>query len=313
MITQPFQWIPGHGQDETALARLRSALPRPKSPMGEAWFMGEKRRMFTELMGDLTALPTDDLIKPLVEIATGTGSFGPRKEWSDWFHYLLGHLIPLSHSDERLLENLITAFMSQYPRGIAREPYKGFRADVLNTLGRTMMDPACWAGDRIVIGSMLQRGVWPSGMWNWFDASGDLSTSLFFCLKYLSADEIAPWTRSALAIPCPHWRAQILVWLVGAHGVLTGEVRQPSDFGDIWPRIRWDWSHCLDDARFTDGPAIDAFFPLENCRQMLDAVTATMTEDKMLDWLASFAEYDYLEAELADLPGRFCELYLPNY
>jgi len=218
----------------------------------------------------------------------------------------------LSRSDEYLLENLITAFMSQYPDGLAREPYRGFRADVLNTLGRTMMDPACWAGDRIVVGRLLQRCVWPNGLWHWFDASRDITTSAFFCLKYLSAEEIAPWTRSALAIPCPHWRAQMLVWMVGAHGVLSGEVRQPTQFDDIQPRIRWDWSHCLDGARFTDGPARDAFFPLENCRQMLGAVTATMTEDKILDWLASFAEYDYLEAELGDLPSRFCELYLPN-
>ena len=175
---QPFQWTPGDGYDEEALTRLQRAFPRPKEPMGEAWFMGKTRSMYTGLMGDLDALSVDELVEPLSEIATGTRSFGPFTEWTEWFHYLLGHLVPRSHVSDSLLETLITAFMSLYPDGIDNEPYRGFGSDVLNTLGRCMMDRTCWADGRIVVGRLLHGGGWSgTGGWPRGDASGDFSAS----------------------------------------------------------------------------------------------------------------------------------------
>src|SRR5262245_14259846 len=75
-----FVWQPGVGRDPDALARLRTQFRRPPEPMGEAWFMGERRRMFHELGGDLGQISAGDLQKPLQEIASGTSSFGPMAE-----------------------------------------------------------------------------------------------------------------------------------------------------------------------------------------------------------------------------------------
>ena len=113
--------------------------------MGEAWFMGTEREMYPDLLGDLSAIAIESLEKPLGEIASGTGSFGPMKEWRSWFHYLLGQVLPRRHEAyvAYLLESLATAFMAVYPNGVHREPYKGFREDALLTLGRSIMDSEC--------------------------------------------------------------------------------------------------------------------------------------------------------------------------
>jgi hypothetical protein len=51
--------------------------------MGEAWFMGDGRHMYLELMGDLGSLTTSHLKDILTEIASVTGSFGAYVEWHD--------------------------------------------------------------------------------------------------------------------------------------------------------------------------------------------------------------------------------------
>src|SRR6516162_3044560 len=89
-----FVWLPGKGIDPAALERLKIHFKRPKEPMGEAWFMGERRRLFDNLQGDLSLLSTRDLQEPLEEIASGTSSFGPMAEWHSWYHYLLGQALP---------------------------------------------------------------------------------------------------------------------------------------------------------------------------------------------------------------------------
>lgn len=314
----PFVWSPGAGYDKEALARIQRAFPRPKEPMGEAWFIGNTRRMFTELTGDPNALSVAELHGPLFEIASGSHSFGPRAEWSDWFHYLFGQLVSRSHEGvtHYLLEMLATAFFSQYPSGDEPEPYRGFRSDALNTLGRCMMDQICWSQDQIVIGKILHRGEWPSGKWGWFDASGDFSASMFFCMKYLPAAAVRDWMSSVLEIMSPHWRAQTIVWLVGAHGMLTGNVRQPSQLQTSdWPGIVWESSHLLTGRFATDaGSWIQSadFLPEANRHEAMAAVVAYMSDDIFLDWMCSIAEFDYLENELAELPERFRELFISN-
>lgn len=315
---RPFLWSPGAGYDEEALARMQRAFPRPKTPMGEAWFMGDNRRLFVELMGNLNCVAAKELFSPLYEIASGAHSFGPRAEWSSWFHYLLGRLVPRSHEGvtHYLLEPLITAFFSQYPSGIKPEPYRGFRADVLSTLGRCMMDASCWSGGQIVLGEILHRGGWPNGIWRWFDASGDFSASMFFCLKYLSAAEIRDWMLSVLRIPSPYWRAQVMVWFVGAHDMLTGAIKQPSLFEIAdRPRLAWEASHLLTGRFATDDGdwiEIGGFLPDSNRLEALAALASYMSPDMFLDWMCSIAEFEELECELAELPERFYALYLSS-
>ena len=312
-----FLWIPGQGIDPAALARLQAHFPQPSIPMGEAWFMGE-RRMFPELLGDLDTLPAAVLQEPLVEIASGTSTFGPQPEWQAWYPYLLGALLPRSHDFycNYLLENLITAFIALHPNGVYRPPYPEFRDDVLLTLGRCMMDGQCWDGTDIVLGNVLRlSNDNPRHVWMWWDASGDLSASLFFCLKYLPETSIAPWLRSVLVIPSPYWRAQIMVWLVGAYDILNGGVDWPSQFPeDAYPSVAWEWSHCLKPelaATDTSGALPSNALLAEGARaQALQTLRSYFTDDIYRDWCASISTVPELEAELGDIPKTFAPLYL---
>lgn len=110
---RPFFWRPGEGCDTDALTRLRRAFPRPREPMGEAWFMSETRGMFPELLGDLTTLPLDQIQTPLFEIASGTRAFGEMDEWTQWYHYILAQTLPRAHETwafDSYVEHLITTY-----------------------------------------------------------------------------------------------------------------------------------------------------------------------------------------------------------
>lgn len=307
--SEPFLWRPGAGCDAGARARMKRAFPRPRQPMGEAWFMGETRKLYPELCGELSTLEIEDIQRPLYEIASGVRSFGELDEWTDWYHHILAETLPRAHETyafDSYVEHLVTAFFSLYPDGVAREPYKGFRRDALDTLGRVMMNEDCWEGERIRIGAFLHREYNPRvGKWFWHDASGDFSASMFFCLKYLDAEEIAPWLRSVFAIPDPHWRAQIMVWFVGAHPLLAGEVADPSKFGvGDWPSLHFEAAH------LHQYHPPRAFIAHANREAARAAAAALMNDDVHLDWLLSMSQFDYLEAELMDLPESFRRLYI---
>ena len=306
---QPFLWRPVEGYDAQALARLRRAFPRPREPMGEAWFMGETRQFYPELCGDLSTLAIEDIQRPLFEIASGTKAFGELREWTEWYHHILARTLPRAHETyafDSYVEHLVTTFFSLYPEGITREPYKGFRRDALDTLGRAMMNEECWDENRIRIGALLHREYNPRvGKWFWHDASGDFSASMFFCLKYLDAQEVEPWLASVLAIPDPHWRAQIMVWFAGAHPLLSGEIADPSKFSvNDWPSIDFEAAHLHECAPPRE------FVPRANRDAALAAVSSLMNDEVYLSWLLSMSEFPYLEDELMDLPETFRRLYI---
>ena len=305
----PFLWRPGEGCDGAALARMRRAFPKPKYPMGEAWFMGETRAMFWDLLGDLGALSLYDIQRPLYEIASGAKAFGEMNEWTEWFHFILAETLPRAHETwafDSHIESLVTTFMALYPNGVVDEPYKGFRDDAQNTLGRAMMNASCWNGENIILGEILHREFNPRvGVWFWYDASSDFSAAMFFCLKYLHEEQVAPWLRSVFAISCPHWRAQIMVWFVGAHDLLMGRVCDPSTYSVTdRPSLHWEAVHLLKYA------APNEFVPRVNREVALATVTSIMSDGIYLDWLLSMAAFDYLESELAELPETFRELYI---
>ena len=310
--TELFRWVPGQAADPRPLARLRDAFPPPNSPMGEAWFMGERRKMFTQLQGDLNLVAALDLREALVEIASGTSSFGQMSdEWPDWFHHLLGWIVPRAHDGPfySLLETLVTAFISQYPDGMTDARYPGFSSDALATLGCSLMDAECWTDGRMVAGGSLHH----SRPWGWFDVAGAFSASMIFCLKYLPAAAIGPWMESVLAIECPRWRAKVIAWLVGAHDVLNGHLRQPSDFGAASPPIEWDWSHCLSGNYTGDlsgRVAIGHLLPIQNRVAALEAVSRALSADVLLDWLSRLEEADGLEGDLDDLAVRVLDFYV---
>lgn len=175
------------------------------------------------------------------------------------------------------------------------------------------MDAVCWPAGELDVEVCLDRYFIPRlGLWRWGDANGPLSASMFLCLKYLRADEVGTWLRSVLAIREPRWRAQIMSWLLGAHAVLTGAVRQPSKFDRAgYPRIDWDWSHCLSgDYPSETGECrrLD-FIPQANREAALLCVKEHFDEAAFLDWLASFETIPSVGAELAATPFWFFELY----
>jgi hypothetical protein len=108
---------------------MRQAFPKPKCPMGGAWFISETRAMFWELLGDLGALSVDDIQRALFEIGCGTKAFGERNEWNEWFHAILAETLPRAHENwafDSHLESLIRTFMVFYPNGVVDEPTRAF-------------------------------------------------------------------------------------------------------------------------------------------------------------------------------------------
>lgn len=302
-----FLWIPGQGCEYAAVKRMRKNFSCPRHPMGEAWFMGDERKMYPELMGDLNKLDIDFLQEMFRTIGSGTTSFGPMQEWSGWFHYLLGQLLLKAHEHHvcSLLEYMITAFMNIYPHGVESEPYSGFREDALKTLGKSIMDEECWDGQNIVNDKILKT-------WHGDEASGDFSSSMFFCLKYLSKDQIPAWADSILSIESPHWRAQLMIWLVGADKILRGEIKQPCQFKD-YPSIGWEWSHCISGGVShleRHKKSFPDFISPENRESFLETVSRTMTEDMYLDWLDLISQEKDMETGLLGIPWKFEKIYL---
>ncbi len=59
------------------------------------------------------------------------------------------------------------------------------------------MDRNCWEDNDIELGKLLHRSNNnPNQVWMWWDASGDFSSSMFFCLKYLPVECIGCAQRS---------------------------------------------------------------------------------------------------------------------
>jgi len=200
--------------------------------------------------------------------------------------------------------------MGQYPEGAEAEPYPGFLDDSLNTLGRCIMDRTCWSDGGIVVGEILHHGVWPSGRRGWRNASGDFSASMFFCLKYLTADRIDGWLNAVLAITCPHWRAQVIVWFVAAHDILTGKSGVPTTFRkDGVPNIYWGGTEFLHVER-KEIDEMRNFLPEASRKQAIETVKSVTSEAKIAAWMRGIAAFDYLGTELGDLPERFVRLYL---
>jgi len=293
---------------------MTRAFPRPATPMGEAWFMGDVRTMYPQLLGDLDALPDAVIARALEDIATGSSNFGPFEEWTQWYHYLLPRLVErewvpsLSHPAELLF----TAFMAQHPAPDGSLPYPAFRHDALATLGRYIMSPRFWPSGELDVANCLGKRTWPSGIMGWYKAGDLLSASLFFCIKYLGRSDIEPWFRSVLAIPNRYWQVQIMTWLVGAHSILTGEIHQPSDFPEGADfDVAWDWSHTLNGHYSGSyGPPIRLipFLPAENC-EVIVRIARSMEVEEFLEDVWTDPEMTAVATEATGMPERFIELY----
>ena len=315
---QEFIWTPSVGPDAQASARLRASFPKPRHPMGEAWFMG-KRRMYTELMEqDLEDLPIQYFQNVLEELFRGACGFGLIQEWDDWYHFLLPRLLSRSFEksySEYPLEYLISAFMAVHPDRVREDAgnylhhrYPALRQDVLVTLGRSMMAPELWESGEIVPGRALHPAPLPPAetFWAWSTVSGDFSASMFFCLKYLEPDEIDPWLQSVFRIESSYWRAQLLVWLLGIKPLLDSETMQSGQLSD---ELLWEPSYTLGYYhRNADTPFLLA--SEANRRAFRGSLSRRLTAPLFLEWIDSFARVVYLEGELGNLPDQFVDTFL---
>jgi hypothetical protein len=293
---------------------MARAFPRPKAPMGEAWFMGDERKMYPELSGNLDALSDDDIEHPLQEIACGSNSFGPFEEWILWYHYLLPSLVVREWEPTfyQPIELVITAFMAQHSASDGGLPYRDFKQDALVTLGRCIMSPRFWPDGELDVVNCLSKDTWPSGIVGWFKAGNQLSASLFFCVKYLARSDVEPWFRSVIAIPNRYWQVQIMTWLVGAHPILTGEIGQPSDLPKDAPfGVEWGWSHILDghySGNYDPPLELIPFLPDEN-REIILQIARGMEVEAFVEDVWTDPGMDAVALEAAGMPERFLELY----
>ena len=313
-FASPFRWVPGKGADPAALARLTDAFHKPTKPMGEAWFMGEVRELYPELLGELDHLTDEQLHKPLVEIASGTSSFGPMDEWIEWYHYLLPRLLVRNWSWHLFqpAELLVTGFVGQHPDSGGRLPYPTFRTDALATLGQYIMSPHFWLVKDSEVPKCFNKWKGPTGICGWYRADESMSASLFFCLKYLRAELVGPWFQSTLSIRNKYWRAQLITWLTGAHPILTGVINHPAELPDNARfGVGWEWSHTLD-GNYTgiyEPPIrLETFLPAENRHAVLEVARARETLELCEDVLTD-PQLEAVTEETAGLLEYFLELY----
>ena len=238
-------WVAGVGPDAEALHRLEQHFRMPASPMGEAWFLGKERRLFTELMNEAPDQWPIDLIETVLhDLSSGPGCFGPLQEWTDWLHYLTPKLLPRI-SDWQwacVYESLISAFMAHYPDERGRYPYSGFLEDILATLGRVPMasfnwKDGCLAEDGLI--SPIHDSVYGLSVL----CGGSFSAGIFINLKYLDEESAISWLASLFAIDDTVWRIKLVLWISKSSALLLDPGNQP-DVLENEPSNGSGWSAC---------------------------------------------------------------------
>jgi hypothetical protein len=281
--------------------------------MGEAWFLGEHRRMFVEL-GETAVedLPVACLQSCLWEIASGTRSFGLFEEWTSWFRYLLPRLVERScirRSSSSLICEAATAFMNIYWEKTSGE-YDGFVDDALATLGRAVMAEGLWGSATESDDPTWRRAIflrperreepsWASA-WDAFSASPELSASLFFCMRYLDTEQVRDWASSLAAISDPCWRAHLVVWLSGALDLLERPLVLVSRLDQAQPALRWPNSDLLGSPESPDAgrkPSAD-FISESNSTAFLEGIHTALTPEVLLNWIDTFAVDEQLNRDL---------------
>lgn len=223
-------WVPGTGPDAEALRQLQEHARKPTRPMGEAWFMAERRRFFTELLTEDPSRWEHGLIATvLTNLSSGPGCFGLRKEWTDWLHYLTPTLLARIDGPlwKDIYEGLISAFMARYPDECSEYPYKGFLADILATLGRVPMAASNWNDGSLAMGELIPAVEKMANGELVLFCGGALSAALFLHLKYLDEDLLSDWLASVFAIEDAIWGIKVTLWIAKSRELLLQSGQQP--------------------------------------------------------------------------------------
>jgi len=259
--------------------------------MGEAWFMGAKRRMFNELMTDTPDHWSPDLLQsPLYELASGPGSFGCRPEWTTWTQFFLAQLPTRIESPSwaSAYECLVSAFIAHFPDERIVGPYDAFYCDVLATLGKIPMSPINWVDGRLsgkgVISSVEKTVNGPS-----ISCGGAFSAALFLHLKYLNEHSIVDWLSSVFAIRDHIWRIKLILWLEASSLLLINSGHQPSELDfDSSDGSGWEPSWCLkgsSPSKDVDASQIEVPFISDQRRQIFREMVQTCLSIADLDAL----------------------------
>jgi hypothetical protein len=262
--------------------------------MGEAWFMSDERKMYSELMTTpISELPVDYLQRALSEIASGK-DFDPEtetEEWNPWFRHMLPELILRSHevyAFSYLLESIVTTFMVIFGQDLDVD-YPEFQRDAVTSLGSALMNPGFWplqesasdGSENRVPRFLLRehRGKLHVELVGFGEAPKVLSAAMCFCLKYLGPDEVPSRVDSIFAIEHLHWRLAFFVWLLGARRFLAERTSKVIE--DTIPEIDWCDSFFLEK---TEEPLIAR----ENALAFVDRVLTHLTRDAIDAWTEQF-------------------------
>jgi hypothetical protein len=299
---EPYHWMPGQGADPAAFQRLVQTFRRPPTPMGEAWFMSEKRKMYDGLMApDPHSWSEDELSEALYDIGSGPFCFGHMDEWSRWFPYLLHATQPLIGEWRPLspFGALVSAVMVHCPDSDVEPYYEGFYDDMLNTLGRLPMDAANWSGGGVLPGryfSALDKTV--NGLM--LSGTKDFSAAFFLAAKYLHPDQIARWLESVIAIDNPFWRGSFLLWLSRSAPFVVGCDRWPHLLD--WHSGGWDNTSSVTGTTPNDegGPEVEVACFLGPARQKAfsNAINALLDQALLNKWRL---DLDSLQSEAGEL------------
>ena len=265
--------------------------------------MGE-RRTFPALLGRLDRLTNTELSEALDEIVSGCCYFGSRDEWRDWHHYLLVQRFPRMHEHYSLLAVFISGLFGIYPDGVA-DP--ALRRDLLLTVGRSLMEPACWPQGQIDPEYCLSLSLsHPNEVSYWKGPSNKLSAAIFFCMKHLALAEVAPWMRSVVEIADPLWRAQLLSFAAEAHPILDGHGAADGHLeGDTVHGVYWDGTEKLAGAIEVHG-----WLPSQENRTEAKLVLRDTLNRDLATWSRAIElAYPAVWKALDDVPTRCAALY----
>lgn len=315
--SKPFEWIPGDGIDQESVNRMKDVFPRPDEPMGEAWFLGDDRKMYDNLIEeDLSLVPVEELFKVQGEITSGLSCHGPLEEWIDWYHHLLAFTI--NRFSEEVCSNsyhetLISSFMVLHQVQIENSHYttypESYRKDILDTLGTAIMDQAVWQDGEIRPDTFLDYTGEGLPM-----IRGGFTASMYFCLKYLEPEQLFDWFRSAAAIKDIHWQAKLMCWLIALQEFVTGEVKQPKDLD--YP-ISWEYAYHLTGFNIDIYPKYRKiqqfpFLTSERISAFLDILPGIITRDWFYETMSKISEDEDLKADLLGVPDIFRETYMES-
>jgi hypothetical protein len=294
IVPIPLTWRPGDGPYHEAATRLQANFGLPKAAMGEAWFLGQRRKMFDSLLSEDLSSASPELTDALETLTSGPISFGALAEWTDWLHYLVGRL-PFhmeGWATAGLFEKCVSAFMAHYPGGRDNAPYDMFFDDVLATLGRTVMASSQWHNERLVAGKLM-TGIdeLAEEPWYWVSAGGALSAALFLTIKYAAAESLDTWWKSVTHIADPVWKADLVLWLAAASPMFLRADPRAASLAANWDYgAGWDCSLHLGKMYFGNDESRHEY-PFLTTRQqelMLALFRSTLSTDRLLDWSVSF-------------------------